>query len=119
MLDRKYQFCDTCCLDSGSQRHLAFHQVVLTLLVVVWGLRLGMFLLMRILKWGEDPRFDEKRENMGKLVIFWTSQAVWVWTISLPVTFVNASNGGRLEDCFSLQMLLIGLCGLQASWLKL
>ncbi|XP_006416632.2 uncharacterized protein LOC18993093 isoform X1 [Eutrema salsugineum] len=73
-----------------------FRQIVLTSLVVVWGLRLGMFLLMRILNWGEDRRFDEMRGNMGKLVVFWTFQAVWVWTVSLPVTFVNASNGGRL-----------------------
>lgn len=27
---------------------------------------------------------------------FFPYQAVWVWTVSLPVTFVNASNGGRL-----------------------
>ncbi|XP_057459404.1 uncharacterized protein LOC130750029 isoform X1 [Actinidia eriantha] len=67
-------------------------QVVLTLLVVIWGLRLALFLLMRILQWGEDRRFDEMRGNLGKLAIFWTFQAVWVWTVSLPVTIVNASD---------------------------
>ncbi|KAK3440595.1 hypothetical protein EUGRSUZ_B00875 [Eucalyptus grandis] len=69
-----------------------FRQVVLTILVVIWGLRLGLFLLMRILNWGEDRRFDEMRSNLGKLAIFWIFQAVWVWTVSLPVTVVNASN---------------------------
>ncbi|KAF8037819.1 hypothetical protein BT93_B0611 [Corymbia citriodora subsp. variegata] len=69
-----------------------FRQVVLTTFVVIWGLRLGLFLLMRILKWGEDRRFDEMRSNFGKLTIFWIFQAVWVWTVSLPVTVVNASN---------------------------
>ncbi|KAK3029955.1 hypothetical protein RJ639_037910 [Escallonia herrerae] len=64
--------------------------VVLTLLVVVWGLRLGLFLLMRILQWEEDRRFDEMRSNFGKLAVFWIFQAVWVWTVSLPVTVVNA-----------------------------
>ncbi|XP_058080038.1 uncharacterized protein LOC131228190 isoform X2 [Magnolia sinica] len=67
-----------------------FRQVVLTLLVVVWGLRLGLFLLMRILQWGEDRRFDEMRSNLGKLAVFWTFQAVWVWTVSLPITVVNS-----------------------------
>ncbi|KAI9173848.1 hypothetical protein LWI28_007495 [Acer negundo] len=71
-----------------------FRQVVLTLLVVIWGLRLAVFLLMRILNWGEDRRFDEMRGNLGKLAIFWIFQAVWVWTVSLPVTVVNASDGG-------------------------
>ncbi|XP_059641837.1 uncharacterized protein LOC132283828 isoform X3 [Cornus florida] len=69
-----------------------FRQVVLTLLVVVWGFRLGFFLLLRILQWGEDRRFDEMRSNLGKLAIFWIFQAVWVWTVSLPVTIVNASD---------------------------
>ncbi|XP_057770490.1 uncharacterized protein LOC130990293 isoform X2 [Salvia miltiorrhiza] len=69
-----------------------FRQVILSLLVVMWGLRLGIFLLMRILQWGEDRRFDEMRENLAKLAVFWIFQAVWVWTVSLPVTFVNASN---------------------------
>lgn len=69
-----------------------FRQVVLSLLVIVWGLRLGLFLLMRILQWGEDRRFDQMRSNLGKLAIFWIFQAVWVWTVSLPVTIVNASD---------------------------
>ncbi|KAK6787573.1 hypothetical protein RDI58_016098 [Solanum bulbocastanum] len=66
--------------------------VVLSVFVVIWGLRLGLFLLMRILQWGEDRRFDDKRDNLGKLAIFWLFQAIWVWTVSLPVTVVNASN---------------------------
>ncbi|XP_075660828.1 uncharacterized protein LOC142630689 isoform X1 [Castanea sativa] len=69
-----------------------FRQIVLTLLVVIWGLRLGLFLLMRILQWGEDRRFDEMRASLGKLAVFWIFQAVWVWTVSLPVTVVNSSN---------------------------
>ncbi|KAJ4974062.1 hypothetical protein NE237_007236 [Protea cynaroides] len=67
-------------------------QIILTLLVVIWGLRLAIFLLMRILQWGEDRRFDEMRSNLGKLAVFWTFQAIWVWTVSLPVTVVNASD---------------------------
>ncbi|KAH7679522.1 3-oxo-5-alpha-steroid 4-dehydrogenase (acceptor) protein [Dioscorea alata] len=69
-----------------------FRQIVLTVLVVIWGFRLGLFLLMRILQWGEDRRFDEMRNNLGKLAVFWIFQAVWVWTVSLPVTVVNASD---------------------------
>ncbi|CAN1856379.1 hypothetical protein LINPERHAP1_LOCUS42063 [Linum perenne] len=88
-----------------------FRQVVLTVLVVIWGLRLGVFLLMRILQWGEDRRFDEMRSNFGKLAVFWTFQAIWVWTVSLPVTVVNASDrdpGFEIRDIIGWIMWSIG-----------
>ncbi|TKY61057.1 oxidoreductase protein [Spatholobus suberectus] len=69
-----------------------FRQIILTLFVGIWGLRLALFLLFRILQWGEDRRFDEMRNNLGRLAIFWIFQAVWVWAVSLPVTVVNASD---------------------------
>ncbi|XP_052181229.1 uncharacterized protein LOC127794287 isoform X2 [Diospyros lotus] len=90
----------------------SFRQVVLTSLVVIWGFRLGLFLLMRILQWGEDRRFDEMRGNLGKLAIFWIFQAVWVWTVSLPVTIVNASDrhpSPQAEDIIGWIMWSIGI----------
>ncbi|XWS60874.1 hypothetical protein CRYUN_Cryun07bG0075200 [Craigia yunnanensis] len=69
-----------------------FRQVVLTLLVVIWSLRLALFLLMRILQWGEDRRLDETRHNLGKFAVFYIVQGLWAWTVSLPVTVVNASD---------------------------
>ncbi|XP_054809846.1 uncharacterized protein LOC129311507 isoform X1 [Prosopis cineraria] len=88
-----------------------FRQVILTLLVVLWGLRLALFLLFRILQWGEDRRFDDMRSNLGKLAIFWTFQAVWVWTVSLPVTVINASDRNpflRAEDVVGWIMWCVG-----------
>eukprot|EP00250_Pteridium_aquilinum_P008647 c18100_g1_i1 orf=874-1854(-) len=69
-----------------------FRQIVLTAFVVIWGSRLAIFLLLRILQWGEDRRFDDKREDLLKFAVFWILQAIWVWTVSLPVTIVNASD---------------------------
>ncbi|XP_024394765.1 uncharacterized protein [Physcomitrium patens] len=66
-----------------------FRQTVLTCLAVAWGLRLSIFLLLRILEWGEDRRMDNKRNNLARFAVFWTLQGIWVWTVSLPVTIVN------------------------------
>ncbi|CAN6298082.1 unnamed protein product [Urochloa humidicola] len=90
-----------------------FRQIVLTVLVTIWGLRLGLFLLMRILQWGEDRRFDKMRDNLGKLAVFWIFQAVWVWSVSLPVTVVNASDRNpsiEARDIIGWVIWLVGIC---------
>jgi steroid 5-alpha reductase family enzyme len=79
-----------------------FRQVILTLFVVLWGLRLAFFLLLRILQWGEDRRFDQMRNNLAKLAVFWIFQAVWVWAVSLPVTVVNATDSNPFLQAVDL-----------------
>ena len=37
-------------------------------------MRLALFLLSRILLWGEDHRFDDQRNNIVRLSLFWTIQ---------------------------------------------
>ncbi|BFZ53158.1 hypothetical protein PYCC9005_000181 [Savitreella phatthalungensis] len=64
--------------------------IIASIFVMVWALRLSGFLLFRILKSGSDSRFDDKRDNFFKFLGFWVFQMVWVWTVSLPLTFLNS-----------------------------
>ena len=45
--------------------------IVISLLIMVWGARLSGFLLFRILKTGKDDRFDDKRDKFWSFLGFW------------------------------------------------
>ncbi|XP_030051319.1 uncharacterized protein C594.04c [Microcaecilia unicolor] len=64
-------------------------QQIQTGLVTLWGLRLGAFLFLRILRAGRDRRFNGIREKPGTFFIFWTIQGVWVFLTLLPTMLLN------------------------------
>lgn len=45
--------------------------IVVSLFIIVWALRLSGFLLFRILKTGKDDRFDDKRDKFWSFLGFW------------------------------------------------
>ncbi|XP_066564349.1 uncharacterized protein LOC136752723 [Amia ocellicauda] len=75
-------------------------QSIQTGLVTVWGLRLGLFLFLRILREGKDRRFNNVRDDPGTFFTYWTVQAVWVFVTLLPTLILNTERrdlplGGR------------------------
>ncbi|KAK3243378.1 hypothetical protein CYMTET_46965 [Cymbomonas tetramitiformis] len=72
---------------------LAPRQILVTGMVVLWALRLGTFLVIRIAKDGKDSRFDEAKKNPPKFFVFWTLQGIWVWVTALPLWLLNSSPG--------------------------
>eukprot|EP00188_Purpureofilum_apyrenoidigerum_P003928 Plantae.Rhodophyta-Purpureofilum_apyrenoidigerum.ctg4260.p1 GENE.Plantae.Rhodophyta-Purpureofilum_apyrenoidigerum.ctg4260~~Plantae.Rhodophyta-Purpureofilum_apyrenoidigerum.ctg4260.p1 ORF type:complete len:314 (+),score=61.13 Plantae.Rhodophyta-Purpureofilum_apyrenoidigerum.ctg4260:45-944(+) len=67
-------------------------QIAVTVMVLVWSLRLALFLLYRIIKWGEDNRFDSLRENPLKLAGFWAGQFMWNFVVSLVTIAINSAD---------------------------
>lgn len=59
--------------DSADARSL-----LIAALVVVWAMRLGSFLFLRILADGHDGRFDRIKPNPVRFFTTWTMQGVWV-----------------------------------------
>lgn len=78
--------------------HHHARQIVDSLFIMLWGLRLSAFLLFRILKTGKDDRFDDKRDKFFPFLGFWIFQMIWVWTVSLPVTILNSPNVTRFRQ---------------------
>ena len=60
-----------------SEQH-DLRSIILTCLVVIWALRLGSFLFLRVRKQGSDSRFDDIKLNFWRFSIAWTVQGLWV-----------------------------------------
>ena len=63
-------------------------QLVATLLVVVWAVRLGTYLFRRIMRMKVDHRFDGMRDDPLRFARFWLLQAITVAVVMLPVTYL-------------------------------
>jgi len=66
-------------------------KILLLATVVIWGLRLAIYLFVRIIKTGKDKRFDGVRENFKKFGSFWLLQAISIFVILLPTTNILIS----------------------------
>jgi len=66
-------------------------KILLLATVVIWGLRLAIYLFVRIIKTGKDKRFDGVRENFKKFGSFWLLQAISIFVILLPTTYILIS----------------------------
>jgi len=69
-------------------------------LVFSWAVRLGLFLFFRIMKDGEDKRFNKAKKDPALMFKFWTIQGIWVFITLLPTLLLNSSRknppiGGR------------------------
>ncbi len=61
-------------------------KIILGLMIIMWALRLGGFLLYRILKMGKDDRFEDFRNSKSGFLKFWLLQTISIWILALPVT---------------------------------
>ena len=62
--------------------------IIVLVFLILWGLRLALYLFARVLKEGKDARFDDTRDHFFKFMAFWILQCVTVWTISIPFVFL-------------------------------
>ncbi len=68
-------------------------QIVISILVVIWSLRLSSFLYLRIHRTGKDGRFDELKTSPIRFLIPWTLQGLWVFLTLNVVIVVNSQSG--------------------------
>ncbi|MGE0638082.1 MAG: DUF1295 domain-containing protein [Bacteroidia bacterium] len=91
-------------------------QLLITTLIILWALRLALYIFKRNSGKGEDFRYKQWREEWGK-TIYWRSylqvfmlQGAIMFVIALPVMQVNASASSELviTDFIGAALWLIG-----------
>lgn len=85
--------------------------LVLGVLVLVWTLRLGIFLFRRISKAGKDDRFDALKPSFVRFLNVWTIQGLWV-TFTAAAAWVAMTSGKTVPlDGFAFLGLALWILG--------
>jgi len=84
---------------------------VLLIVVLIWSLRLGLFLFRRILEDGHDTRFDKPKQSFFHFLQYWTGQAMWVSFTCIAVYVAMISNEPNTLSPISLIGVFIWIIG--------
>ena len=75
---------------AGSQSEpISSRELIVSLLVVIWSLRLSSFLYLRIHRTGKDGRFDKLKTSSIRFLVPWTIQGLWVFLTMIVVIVIN------------------------------
>lgn len=95
----------------SSNNNLQLRSIIAIILVLIWALRLGIFLFVRVLKAGEDRRFREVKQNFSKFLVWWSVSALWVFLTAANALTMIINNVSFTDDFyfyFGLSLWLIG-----------
>ena len=73
--------------------------VIISLLIIMWAVRLGSFLFIRIKKAGEDIRFREIKKSPSRFFMTWTLQGMWV-SLCSACALAGIANGIEINSYF-------------------
>ena len=87
-------------------------ELIVSLLVVIWSLRLSIFLYLRIHRTGKDGRFDKFKTSAIRFLVPWTIQGLWVFLTMIVVIVINSQSGSASElgiwDGIGLSIWILG-----------
>lgn len=84
---------------------------LVSVLVVIWAVRLGTFLFHRIQKAGGDDRFTALKSSSLRFLTVWMLQALWASVTLAPALVVMTSLHRKPLDGFALAGALLWLVG--------
>ena len=80
--------------------------------VMIWAIRLGAFLFTRVIKVGEDKRFEDAKKSFSKFLMFFNISALWVFLTIVNVLTMIINNSDSITDIFFIIGFSIAIIGL-------
>ncbi|MDT3315636.1 DUF1295 domain-containing protein [Microbacterium sp. KSW4-11] len=86
--------------------------LALAAMVIVWAVRLGSFLFIRIHRSGSDDRFDAIKVNPLSFLRVWIMQGLWVSITAAAAWIAIASGDQRGFDVFAVVGIVVWVVGM-------
>ena len=79
--------------------------IIISSLIIMWAVRLGSFLFIRIKKAGEDIRFREIKKSPSRFFMTWTLQGMWV-SLCSACALAGIANGIEINSYFYIGIIV-------------
>ena len=96
---------------SALESSLHTRSILVIFLVLIWALRLGFFLFIRVLKAGEDRRFREVKQKFSGFLVWWTLSALWVFLTTVNALVMIINNVPYHDDYYFYFGLVVWIAG--------
>jgi len=96
---------------SGSFHNLQLGNLIVGMAIIIWAVRLGSFLFMRIRKDKKDGRFDSIKTSFSQFFMTWTLQGMWVFICSSAAFIAIANPTGVVINSVFIFGLVIFIFG--------
>jgi steroid 5-alpha reductase family enzyme len=90
---------------TNSSQNLDLGSLIIGTAIILWAIRLGSFLFMRIHKDKKDGRFDSIKTSFSQFFMTWTLQGMWVFICSSAALVAIANPTGVVVN----SIFIIGL----------
>ena len=89
-------------------------ELLITILVIIWAIRLSSFLFLRIHHAGKDGRFDDLKTSPVRFLVPWSLQGLWVFVTMNVVIVINSQSGPSPSltgwDAIGVVLWIAGFC---------
>tara|TARA_X000001036_G_scaffold73514_1_gene65005 strand:- start:1164 stop:2054 length:891 start_codon:yes stop_codon:yes gene_type:complete len=90
---------------------ILLRSIISIIFVMIWAIRLGIFLFKRVIKVGEDKRFEHAKKSFSKFLMFFNISALWVFLTIVNVLTMIINNSDSVTDLFFIIGVSIAIIG--------